>query len=852
MNLTHNSPFRILGVPVTANIKDITRQVHILATYAGLGKARFLETDFLFLPPVNRTGETIEEANKRIEQSENKFFYSLFWFWKNNSVDELAWDALKEGRIENAIEIWERAIFANKEELCESDRAYGAGIKVSSTNFSNIKNLSVLFLSLTAESSGTLAQGYLRRGAALASKCFSAKCIEEYAKLVAGERFVYDSEKALHFYISNVVDSLKQYFPATHLVEVFWAFPPGAKKYITTRFLATRIQRVEKEIESAFTARRGSASSAVDVGKSLIENTRSDIEFLKDSLGKTDYQYQTVADKLVEEIVNCGIAFFNETHNDEPCLHLYEYGSVVAGSHRVRKRAKENLESCLQWIAHNSIRQKSNEERSLESVESRINVVLASRASAKAKYRLLRNQVIPQLDSLKLERGQNSEIFARASNSLARVFKNLARELDQRKDFNLAHEAIELALTICCDEKLCVTIKSERALINQDIYVIPVRDLCDRATAMATDHPEGADQIARWLVNNSRPLLSDLKEVVSSDSVLAESYDEVVLAALTCHNLYGKATGNVEGCLQIAEILLPLAVGQIVRSKVAEQIDFAHWYLTQGNSSKTEQPLANEQDTSQRGEATRSGKDHARTESVYESDLSEQAIHYTVRYSESDQVKALTGEIASMLNASELAQQKFFWLVDHIVPRLKEINLLCGENSTESRAVSERAANALREVSSELLWEASAQGLAFEALRLAADISSDPKLRMDVERDQVGLADYAGEIRLLTESLDRVPVPPTLRSLAGTGLVLAGTSGYDTKRISHVTNLYFSLLFLRLLPLARYRIIDRGDGRVTFVGRANLRRIDHIHIVLTILFVVGLAIGLFVALLWSA
>src|SRR5437763_13315979 len=165
MNLTDNNPFRILGLPLTAGKKDITKQVNSLtiwySTYVQTDKLRSFDTDFSFLAPIKRTAEIIEQADKRIEQSENKFFYSLFWFWNNNSVDELAWDALKEGRIESAIEIWEKAIFANKEELYESDRAYGAEIKVSSTNFSNIKNLSVLFLSLTAESSGSLRHDYL-------------------------------------------------------------------------------------------------------------------------------------------------------------------------------------------------------------------------------------------------------------------------------------------------------------------------------------------------------------------------------------------------------------------------------------------------------------------------------------------------------------------------------------------------------------------------------------------------------------------------------------------------------------------------------------------------------------------
>ena len=82
MNLTHDNPFRILGLPLTASARDIAKQVNTLATYAEMGKSKSFDTDFPFLRPVNRTAAIIEEANKRIEQSENRLLYSLFWFWK--------------------------------------------------------------------------------------------------------------------------------------------------------------------------------------------------------------------------------------------------------------------------------------------------------------------------------------------------------------------------------------------------------------------------------------------------------------------------------------------------------------------------------------------------------------------------------------------------------------------------------------------------------------------------------------------------------------------------------------------------------------------------------------------------
>ena len=251
----------------------------------------------------------------------------------------------------------------------DEDDAYCAGIKVSSKNFSNIKNLSVLFLSLTTGNDGALRQDYFRKGAALANEWFSHEYIEEYSKVVAGDRFVYNPSKALSFYISNIVDSLKQYLDEPtgistgQLIQTFSDYPFEAKQYINTRFLAKPIQNIEKEIESAQSAKNDSPSSAVDVGKSLVKATRSDIEFLKATLGESDYQYQSIADKLANEVIQCGIDFFNATYNDEPGLPLYQYASLVAVSRRSQLRAKENLESCEEWIANKQAAQQQKEEQ---------------------------------------------------------------------------------------------------------------------------------------------------------------------------------------------------------------------------------------------------------------------------------------------------------------------------------------------------------------------------------------------------------------------------------------------------------------------------------------------------------
>lgn len=115
MELIENNPFRVLGLPVTASVREIEKRASELETYAAMGKPKAYDTDFK-LSPVLRTSENVIESRKKLQLAEDKFRTSLFWFWSSNSVDELAFDLLRDGNLSKAVAIWEKAVFSNKEE----------------------------------------------------------------------------------------------------------------------------------------------------------------------------------------------------------------------------------------------------------------------------------------------------------------------------------------------------------------------------------------------------------------------------------------------------------------------------------------------------------------------------------------------------------------------------------------------------------------------------------------------------------------------------------------------------------------------------------------------------------------
>ncbi|MCX6164483.1 MAG: hypothetical protein NTU73_06415 [Ignavibacteriae bacterium] len=361
MNLINNNPFRLLDIPVTASEREITKQINKLETLAAMGKSNSFDSDYSFLKPVDRSIQSINDAKKQIENSESKFHYSLFWFWINSNKDRLAFDFLKAGNINKAIEVWDAAC---KEEYLDSS------YKAAYINISYFKNLSTLYLSLSINNK-SFHKDYFIKGIKLAETFFSSNDIEHYSKQIAGDNYIYKVEKALHFYLNDLINSINSFIDSedgistTQLYNLFSSFPIESKQFLNSKFILKQKKYINEEIEKSIAERKKSPLNSIEVGKKLIENTKSDLTYLKDILGADDFQYQIIADKLALEIIQNGIDSFNAHKNEkgetdypkaikseESYLSEYEYALQISSSPATKARAKENLESCKEAISN--------------------------------------------------------------------------------------------------------------------------------------------------------------------------------------------------------------------------------------------------------------------------------------------------------------------------------------------------------------------------------------------------------------------------------------------------------------------------------------------------------------------
>ena len=104
-----NNPYRILGVFSNASLKDITANKTKLARYASVGKSVSFDADLnSLLPPVERTEASVEKAFADLSLPQDKLKYALFWFVKDNTIDEMALGHLNAGNSDKAEELFEK------------------------------------------------------------------------------------------------------------------------------------------------------------------------------------------------------------------------------------------------------------------------------------------------------------------------------------------------------------------------------------------------------------------------------------------------------------------------------------------------------------------------------------------------------------------------------------------------------------------------------------------------------------------------------------------------------------------------------------------------------------------------
>ena len=352
--MINQNPFCVLGISPTATEREIQKQVTKTTRFAEVGKKISFDTDFTFLGELKRDKELISIAFSAIEQPINRLLHSLFWFWNANHIDAAAFENLSKDNTDKAIEIWEKVVK-------DGD--------VSTKNLSCLFNLKSLYVAQSLKDNSLDSKLFIK-GILLAGKFLNHSELDSYTKQIVGEHVNVSSQELEIKYITSIYSAVKPFLKKKNGITTddflsgFNTFSKKSREHISAKFTGDPIKKIEDQIDTTSEFREQNPIEALSFGETLFKNTKSQFESLSKILGQEDLKYQMLANKLANEILQCGIDYFNhireedqaEDEDGKKVLKLCKLAKkMVSGfESQTNARIDENQQIISDWVNDSS------------------------------------------------------------------------------------------------------------------------------------------------------------------------------------------------------------------------------------------------------------------------------------------------------------------------------------------------------------------------------------------------------------------------------------------------------------------------------------------------------------------
>ncbi|OGU18617.1 MAG: hypothetical protein A2X85_17415 [Geobacteraceae bacterium GWF2_54_21] len=511
MDLIHQNPFRILGLPINASEKDIAKRVSELEAYASIGKEISYETDYPCLSPLERTAETIREAANRIETADGRLFYTFFWFWQYNSADELALDVLRDGNIDKSIKLLENQLKDDK---------------LTPQSYSTAKNLICLYIASLRN--GGFNQNHLSKSILLAGRFFEDELLQGYITWLSGPHFSFDHQKTISAFVDEVIRcstphiGKQEGISIPQFVEMFSSFSADVQRSIASRFSSKHILNIEKAIKASENARKQSPERANTIGEHLYVGTIHEIEQLLEILSDQDLKYQTTADNLADELLGCSIAYFNYhldlNHGEDPgenALKLIRFAESIAFGKKVQLRIQKNRSTMEDHVSTWAANRKwMSIKADYDAIKKRINAVPELENLSDIEVRSLKVGVecfladsIQNLSNIRKIAGSDNGDYLSASSAIVSQALDMcieyANRVKQSEDImNIMMGLAEFDM----DSKTRERYQSNRTILLKNLTVT-----VDRAQPSSASRPSSSSYQAPRYQTNPAPSQSYLK-----------------------------------------------------------------------------------------------------------------------------------------------------------------------------------------------------------------------------------------------------------------------------------------------------------------------------------------------------
>lgn len=348
MKLIQNNPYRIVGLLAGATAREQERQIRRLKQFIVAEQEPQDDFSFPALGNLNRTLESVEEAASKLNLDSDKINAALFWFWNGNPItDEAAFDALKDGDTDTAIEIWQKLTDDAEE--------------VTKRNASAFHNLSTLYLSEYGIGEDTLQ---------LKLRFLESDFVRDFKAKVTDETFKVTKKGLQLLFLENL--SQDEDFDISVFFEAIAIIDFSAKQDFMKIFVQKPIEQIEQKIETTKNKRKASKANAAKAGQELFTLTANDLAQLKSIAGANDVKFTSIADKVSNEILQCSIDYFNDSQEKDSSLDYAEIAMKLAKQAEtlaVGNLTKDRVKDSITTLAEMKYREFSAAIQALQSIK---------------------------------------------------------------------------------------------------------------------------------------------------------------------------------------------------------------------------------------------------------------------------------------------------------------------------------------------------------------------------------------------------------------------------------------------------------------------------------------------------
>ena len=318
MRIIEQNPYRQLGVFANSPTRERVANHNRLKAFLKVGRQVSFPLDLSqHLPAIERTAESVADAEAKLTLPKDQLKYGQFWFVKSTPIDNIAFNHLFAGNLDDAIGLWDRRDDA-----------------------SSLQNRTVCYL----------IKGEYESALICAQKLY-ADFIDQFVSLVLGDGSNVTTDELSHDFLDTICEEVGADNMLRYLESV-----PGTewKEYVSKATIAPVIQKIQDAISTAKGRKGKGPAECLAAGKKLMSTTKPLLTQLRKLLPKTDLQYQLIADKLGLEILQCGIDYYNAS--DEPdcatkAMQLQEYALKVVVGKMAKDRCQENVDILKKIIA---------------------------------------------------------------------------------------------------------------------------------------------------------------------------------------------------------------------------------------------------------------------------------------------------------------------------------------------------------------------------------------------------------------------------------------------------------------------------------------------------------------------